>query len=216
MLNLTEGIPIAVIKPSGRYIYLNKDYVGGNVRETNPNVCEYCGRTFNRSYEKNQHLENSCRKKEVEEMKQFVIRALSNDLPADQLLELISNNNNDYEIDFSERDDILVEPLPRDDIREIKYIAGPQGSGKSYYTSRYLEKFNEKFPEHAMFLFSRIGDDISYRQGGSTNYEEKNIYFNCNKLFINTNKSEYRRNINSITDKYNRDGKKSKQNKWLL
>lgn len=54
-----------------------------------------------------------------------------------------------------------VWPLVRSDPRECLYIAGPSGSGKSYYTSKYIEKFLDEKPGDVLIL-SRITDDASF------------------------------------------------------
>ena len=43
--------------------------------------------------------------------------------------------------------------------RDVLYIGGPSGSGKSYLTSIYLKNFRKVFPKHKIYLFSRVEDD---------------------------------------------------------
>lgn len=50
-------------------------------------------------------------------------------------------------------------PLPRLDKRESLYIAGPEGSGKSYYAAMYAKQFKKVFPKKDFIIFSRKEDD---------------------------------------------------------
>ncbi len=53
-----------------------------------------------------------------------------------------------------------LHPLPRTDLdREIIYIFGPSGSGKSHYTKKYADEYVEKYPNNKIFMFSRIPFD---------------------------------------------------------
>ena len=45
--------------------------------------------------------------------------------------------------------------------REILYITGPPGSGKSTYTRKYLEQSVKKFKSRPIYLFSRLPSDES-------------------------------------------------------
>lgn len=43
--------------------------------------------------------------------------------------------------------------------REILYIVGPSGSGKSYYTKAYIEQYKKKHKKAEIFLFSALKED---------------------------------------------------------
>jgi Cdc6-like AAA superfamily ATPase len=45
--------------------------------------------------------------------------------------------------------------------RQILYICGASGSGKSYYTKEYCDQFKKAFPKRQIYLFSSIADDSS-------------------------------------------------------
>lgn len=45
--------------------------------------------------------------------------------------------------------------------REILYITGASGSGKSTYTRKYCEQYKKKFPNNPIILFSSLPDDES-------------------------------------------------------
>jgi len=45
--------------------------------------------------------------------------------------------------------------------RQILYITGASGSGKSYYTYLYCEQYKKLFPKNPIYLISSINDDSS-------------------------------------------------------
>lgn len=53
----------------------------------------------------------------------------------------------------------LFEYIPNQFKREVVYIAGPSGSGKSYFSSRYIKKYKALFPNNMVFLFSSKPED---------------------------------------------------------
>jgi hypothetical protein len=55
-----------------------------------------------------------------------------------------------------------IEIIPNNKAREVLYITGPSGSGKSYYASKYVEKFCEIFDKSKVLLFSRKTSDPAF------------------------------------------------------
>lgn len=165
MLNLNKkGIPVCCFKNQDgdeQIIYLKKDYIRPVKKVKLKKTCEYCRKEFYGASELRKHLASACKKKDIEQFKEFIIRSLKNELDRDDLLSMILRNENG---DCIEIDNDTMIPLPRKDIREIIYVAGCQGSGKSYYTAQYLNKFAEHFPDHNMFLFSRIENDTNFEK----------------------------------------------------
>ena len=45
--------------------------------------------------------------------------------------------------------------------RDILYITGASGSGKSYFTKKYLETYHKQFPKRPVYLFSSLSDDTT-------------------------------------------------------
>jgi hypothetical protein len=43
--------------------------------------------------------------------------------------------------------------------RDILYITGASGSGKSYYSAEYIKQYIKKHPKNEVMLFSSVGDD---------------------------------------------------------
>ena len=60
--------------------------------------------------------------------------------------------------------DLIIQHLPfKDKIkgnsRQILYISGQSGSGKSYYTKSYVEEYIKLYPNNLIFLFSVLEED---------------------------------------------------------
>jgi len=54
------------------------------------------------------------------------------------------------------------QPIPNPETeRQILYITGASGSGKSYYTKQYCMEYRRLFPKNAIYLFSSINEDSS-------------------------------------------------------
>lgn len=45
--------------------------------------------------------------------------------------------------------------------REVVYIAGPSGSGKSILAKNYAKQYQTLYPKHDVFIFSKVRDDES-------------------------------------------------------
>lgn len=72
---------------------------------------------------------------------------------------LIKESNDRSMKEFKIYDDGIVQPLPQFNQTERCYIAGPTGSGKSYYVSKYLEQLKKVFPERTIYIFSDVKED---------------------------------------------------------
>jgi len=58
--------------------------------------------------------------------------------------------------------DVKLQQVPNDTSeREILYITGASGSGKSTYTRKYCELYKKKYPKRPIFLFSSLEEDES-------------------------------------------------------
>jgi hypothetical protein len=63
---------------------------------------------------------------------------------------------------FSLKSNDTFQPIPDPNKeRQILYITGASGSGKSYYTKMYCDEFKRIFPKREVFLFSSLTDDSS-------------------------------------------------------
>ena len=45
--------------------------------------------------------------------------------------------------------------------RDVYYITGPSGSGKSYFVRMYCEQYKKKFKTNEIYLFSNLKEDES-------------------------------------------------------
>jgi len=85
----------------------------------------------------------------------FVIIEETNDKDNDELLYRNFNN-------LTLQGDAKFQPTP-DTTRErdILYIAGPSGSGKSYFTKLYLMNYKKAYPNNPIYMFSKLHEDKS-------------------------------------------------------
>jgi hypothetical protein len=66
------------------------------------------------------------------------------------------------ELSLRDREDQVFQPIPNpENERQILYITGASGSGKSYFTRQYCNEFTKIFPKRNIYLFSSIADDSS-------------------------------------------------------
>ena len=151
-----EGIEIAKIMQGDKekILFLNKDTEGNpainQLLKKGPSgrmrpICQYCKKDFYQKSDLKRHQSKSCKMKAF---KEFVDEHMRDD------------NEVGNELILKEGELI---PLPRDDRREILYIAGPQGSGKSYYAGQYIKEYQKKFSKNDVILFSRIEEDDSFK-----------------------------------------------------
>jgi hypothetical protein len=125
-------------------------------------ICPYCEYEFKRKSDMNRHVRQSC---PLAKMVNDVMNEI--ELPTKKKgvkekpkkVKGISLENGILRIS----DKSVLVPLPNKEKREIPYIAGPQGSGKSYYTSQYLKEFQKAFPKKKIYMFSGIDEDINFK-----------------------------------------------------
>lgn len=61
-------------------------------------------------------------------------------------------------------DEEIMQHMPYQDkdkgnTRQILYVSGASGSGKSYYTSAYMREYNKKFPKNKIYIISSLTED---------------------------------------------------------
>jgi len=109
-------------------------------------ICKYCKKSYYSNWDLKVHQNKSCKMKMMHEMYDDFIREKSKFIK---------------EIHF---DNAILIPYPIDyKSREILYICGPQGSGKSYYAAQYIKQYLHKFPNRGAILFSRIQKDKAFK-----------------------------------------------------
>jgi hypothetical protein len=66
------------------------------------------------------------------------------------------------ELSLRDKPDLIFQPIPNPETeRQILYITGSSGSGKSYFTRKYCSEFAKLFPKRQIYLFSSIAEDDS-------------------------------------------------------
>lgn len=83
-----------------------------------------------------------------------------------------------------EQNDEIIEHMPYQDLkngdsRQILYISGSSGSGKSYYTSMYLKRYHKMFPKNPIYIFSALSEDKVIDECKNTvriNFKDEGFY----------------------------------------
>ena len=77
---------------------------------------------------------------------------------------LDSDNECNYTFNNFKLPEGHLQLIPNPNIeRQILYICGSSGSGKSYYTCQYLKQYKITFPDNEIYMFSTISDDPSLK-----------------------------------------------------
>jgi len=59
-----------------------------------------------------------------------------------------------------DKEDEEIQQIPnKNSSRNILYITGASGSGKSYYTAQYVKQYKKMYPKNPIYLFSSINED---------------------------------------------------------
>ena len=67
------------------------------------------------------------------------------------------NKKTKVELEFHQKFEILPNTSP--DKRDVMYIAGASGSGKSYITKQIIDNYAKLFPKRKIFIVSRLDED---------------------------------------------------------
>jgi hypothetical protein len=70
-----------------------------------------------------------------------------------------ANQNLDI-LEAGENEEFIIIPCKETE-RQIIYISGQSGAGKSYNTSKYAEEYHKMYPKRNIYLFSLVQDDPS-------------------------------------------------------
>jgi hypothetical protein len=81
-----------------------------------------------------------------------------------KIIKTLSYPIKEIEIDEEDEDNEVMQHLPYVSLkdgntRQILYVSGASGSGKSYYTSSYIKEYIRMFPKNAIILFSSLDSD---------------------------------------------------------
>jgi hypothetical protein len=58
-------------------------------------------------------------------------------------------------------DNEYFELYPSNKGRSVHYVVGQSGSGKSYWTMKYIENYHKLFPKNNIYIFSALTDDAT-------------------------------------------------------
>ena len=109
--------------------------------------CPFCNKQLSCKTATKRHIENSCPIRKVEE-----IEDANNQIKSGFSKELILHDNQ-----------YIKNGSPNLVLRDISYVSGAQGAGKSTYCRNYINDFIEMLPDKPIILMSRIEDDESFR-----------------------------------------------------
>lgn len=107
--------------------------------------CLYCKTKFTRPDTRKRHEDHSCRMRQIHEM-------------LGKYLDMDREEVGCKEMNIT---DGVLQPLPNPNIREVIYIAGPAGSGKSTYLSKWLKE-SEQILDKDIILLSRLPEDAAF------------------------------------------------------
>jgi hypothetical protein len=115
--------------------------------------CKYCGEVFRTKYANVMHI----RRKQCPGFESLME---DTDSSISEEGELVQKYRTRIDIESG----VIKSQFPNTTLRDIIYVAGPQGSGKTTYVKRYLEEFKEVFPDKRIILFSRVEGDDAFKE----------------------------------------------------
>lgn len=183
-LSEKDGIPIAYVPKNKKIIYINDSSKDEEIEK----CCKKCSKKCEKNVDKiccdyccfypcseddeineedfdliNSIMNNTpLTKKEYRDLEKlkYQIKVNRNKVktnPKYNSLKKCLNKNKPKEILLTGNECINV--IPNIDTREVCYVAGASGSGKSTWISNYAKEYIKLFPDNKIFLFSRVDDD---------------------------------------------------------
>ena len=159
-----DAKPIALVK-GGQYnketLYLNKGESGSGKDKRRPKFQPDVGREY---------LSKMTSTKHGKSMK-AIHEAMARGVPPEHLMGvdmgvrsmyadmLKQGKNAEKVIKLPPDSNFILIPTKEADKREIWYIAGASGSGKSYIAKGLAERYRKQFPERDVFLVSKLAED---------------------------------------------------------
>lgn len=80
----------------------------------------------------------------------------------DPIVSLAEDELNKYDGREFNIDSGTLELVPRQDSRDVLYVAGMSGAGKSTFCANYMRNFNKLYPEKDVILFSHKDEDEAF------------------------------------------------------
>lgn len=64
------------------------------------------------------------------------------------------------EVRLKDKPNLHFQPIPsKQTERQIRYVTGASGSGKSYWTKEYIEEYHRMYPKREVYIISSLADD---------------------------------------------------------
>lgn len=160
LMRKDKSIPVGKIRNTDKIIYfIPKNTLGleSTIKQykSDPHVCRYCDKKLASAYSLKLHY-NTCKTKKQQE----------------QLGESGVSN----QMEFPEKDKkgygkyinlpIFSLEKNRETNRDIVYICGKNGSGKSYYVADYVEMYIKMYPNDRIILLTRLQEDTTFTERG--------------------------------------------------
>jgi Cdc6-like AAA superfamily ATPase len=151
--------PIAIVRggrDDGRIIYLDPNpNTEKEEQRIKSSMLDEIDEDFIRGFKK---------KMSINDMRNLKVSMRKEEAPTDeQLLEIydsiVRETKSRTMREFKVHDGGIVEPLPHFNETERAYVAGPTGSGKSYFVGKYLRKLRKVFPKRTIYIFSDVNED---------------------------------------------------------
>ena len=141
------GEPVAIIKTPEKHLKKGGRPNKGD-EDKNYNQCEFCFKKVSRN-NKTRHL-RVCPVRKAGLEKNAKLISVHEFIPQIK----------DYFTEYECKDNEKMEVIPnKKQARQIIYVTGKSGSGKSYFASQYIQKYVKMYPDNGVFLFSAVGDD---------------------------------------------------------
>lgn len=162
MLSFTDGKPIAIIK-GGKYnskiVYLDQEQKKEN-KIAIDDPYEYMEEDEIRGISRSKNI-NKMNAIEFAKLKRSIL--MNREPENDELNEVYKVMKKELPKKISKElnlyDDGIIQMIPNIDGSERLYVAGPTGSGKSYFISKYIEQFTKLFKDAPIYLFSDQDSD---------------------------------------------------------
>lgn len=156
MITLGEfGRPLAIIKgglQNGEIIYL---YSAEDSKDEEAKAIGYDPVDLIQD----EYIMNLKKKMTREEFKQLKRSLLKNDTNDKRIRKLLNDNYEKSLKEFNIYGDGRIQPLPDFNESSRVYVAGPTGSGKSWYSRNLLKQYLKVQPESKIYLFSDVEKD---------------------------------------------------------
>jgi len=165
-LTLTEKTSIKTAKPiavvrggddDGKILYLNSD----DIKPSNKKEVKAVKYMKDLSF-----VKSSDRVKLMNQLSEAVAKGVEPDAligvptQAKEVYKRILNDSkNDTSIELP--DDSVFQPIPDPDpkVRQVYYVAGQSGSGKSYFARGIAENYKKLYPDREIYLISKLQED---------------------------------------------------------